>query len=89
MNILSLNAGSSSLKGMPLILIGNIWAEFVDWARKFMLRPDLSLASQEDLKIPICVNTADEAIALLRQHHAKWVPTKDALILKPRWFGWH
>jgi uncharacterized protein (TIGR00730 family) len=57
----------------PLILVGNMWAELVDWARKNLLKPELSLASPEDMDIPRCVKTADEAIALLRDHHAKWL----------------
>ena len=57
----------------PLILVGKMWAELVDWARKNLLGPELSLASPEDLTIPRCVDTADEAIALIREHHAKWL----------------
>jgi uncharacterized protein (TIGR00730 family) len=58
--------------GTPLILVGNMWAELVDWAKKNLLKPELHLANPEDLKIPVCVNTADEAIALIREHHAEW-----------------
>ena len=57
----------------PLILVGKMWAELVDWARKNLLGPELSLASPEDLTIPRCVGTADEAIALIRESHAKWL----------------
>src|SRR6516165_1871250 len=57
----------------PLILVGKMWAELVDWARKNLLKPELSLASPEDMTIPHCVNTADEAIALIQEHHAKWL----------------
>jgi uncharacterized protein (TIGR00730 family) len=57
----------------PLILVGNMWAELVDWARKNLLKPELNLANAEDMAIPTCVNTGDEAIALIRDHHAKWV----------------
>jgi uncharacterized protein (TIGR00730 family) len=57
----------------PLILVGKMWANFVDWARTHLLNPQLALASAEDMDIPRCVNTGDEAIALLREHHAKWV----------------
>src|SRR5215468_2878754 len=57
----------------PLILVGKMWAPLVDWARTHLLKPELSLASPEDMTIPRCVNTADEAIALLRSHHAKWL----------------
>jgi hypothetical protein len=49
-----------------------MWAELVDWAKKNLLKPELSLASPEDMSIPRCVNTGDEAIALLREHHARW-----------------
>ena len=61
----------------PLILVGNMWAELVDWAKKNLLKPELSLASPEDMAIPCCVKTADEAIALLRDHHAKWLKEKN------------
>jgi uncharacterized protein (TIGR00730 family) len=57
----------------PLILVGNMWAEFVEWAKRNLLKPELSLASPEDMNIPRCVKTADEAIALLRDSHAGWL----------------
>jgi len=57
----------------PLILVGKMWAELVDWAKANLLKPQLALANPEDMTIPRCVNTADEAIALLRDHHAKWL----------------
>jgi hypothetical protein len=37
-----------------------------------MLDPRLHLANAEDLKIPQCVDTADEAIAVVRELHTKW-----------------
>ena len=57
----------------PLILVGKMWAELVDWAKRNLLKPELALASPADLTIPRCVDTADEAIALLREHHARWL----------------
>jgi uncharacterized protein (TIGR00730 family) len=57
----------------PLILVGNMYAELVDWARKNLLKPELSLANPQDLAIPRCVKTADEAIALLRDQHSRWL----------------
>ena len=50
-----------------------MWAELVAWARKNLLKPELSLANPEDIAIPVCVSTADEAITLIRDHHAKWL----------------
>jgi uncharacterized protein (TIGR00730 family) len=57
----------------PLILVGKMWTGLVDWARAQLLRPELPLACPEDMAIPRCVDTADEAIALIREHHARWL----------------
>lgn len=56
----------------PLILIGKMYADLVAWARDHMLDPQFPLASPEDIHIPICVGTADEAIASILKHHASW-----------------
>jgi uncharacterized protein (TIGR00730 family) len=56
----------------PLILVGKMWAELVNWAKTHLLTAQLPLANPEDMNIPRCVNTADEAIALIREHHARW-----------------
>jgi uncharacterized protein (TIGR00730 family) len=58
---------------VPLILVGGMWRGLVDWARTTMLDPRLQLANPEDLQIPQCADTADEAIAVVRTLHAKWV----------------
>jgi hypothetical protein len=64
------------LHATPLVLVGKMWSTFVDWARANLLTPQLQLINPEDLKIPQCVNTADEAIAVVRGHHAKWLGAK-------------
>lgn len=56
----------------PLIQLGPMWAELVQWARTYLLRPEFELASRADMDIPHCVNTAEEAVALIRQQHADW-----------------
>lgn len=66
------------VQGTPLILVGKMWSELVDWARKHLLNPEQPLASVEDMAIPHCVNTADEAIALIREHHAMWLTQQQA-----------
>jgi uncharacterized protein (TIGR00730 family) len=58
---------------VPLILVGKMWKGLVDWARTSMLDPGLSLASPEDLTIPQCLETADEAIAVVRDLQQKWL----------------
>jgi uncharacterized protein (TIGR00730 family) len=56
----------------PLILIGKMYSGLVDWAREHMLNPQFPLASPEDIKIPLCVSTADEALAVIRKDHSAW-----------------
>jgi uncharacterized protein (TIGR00730 family) len=60
------------LHDTPLILAGAMWPEFVEWARKSMLRPDSPLASPEDFTIPICCQTGPEVLEVLRKHHSQW-----------------
>jgi uncharacterized protein (TIGR00725 family) len=60
------------LDRMPLILVGKMWPGFVEWAQTEMLGFETPLASPEDFNIPHCVPTGDEAIQLIREHHAKW-----------------
>jgi uncharacterized protein (TIGR00730 family) len=57
---------------VPLILVGKMWRGLVEWAKVSMLDPRLALANPEDLQIPMCLDTADEAIAVVRDLHGKW-----------------
>jgi uncharacterized protein (TIGR00730 family) len=57
----------------PLILVGKMWADLVDWGRSHLVTAQPPLAKAEDMSIPRCVNTADEAIALVREHHSRWM----------------
>jgi uncharacterized protein (TIGR00730 family) len=61
------------LHDIPLIFTGKMWRELVDWAGRCMLRPGFELAGAEDMTIPQCVDTADEAIAIIREHHGQWL----------------
>ena len=58
-------------KDTPLIFVGKMWADFLGWARTQFL-PN-QLVNPEDLEIPYCVNTAEEAIAILQKYHEKWL----------------
>lgn len=60
------------LQKTPLILLGDMWEDLVDWSKKYMLQPDLKMANKEDLLIPQCVKTAEETIALIRSAHEEW-----------------
>jgi uncharacterized protein (TIGR00730 family) len=60
------------MDNVPLILVGKMWRGLVEWARTSMLDPRLALANADDLQIPQCLDTADEAVAVVRDLHAKW-----------------
>jgi uncharacterized protein (TIGR00730 family) len=66
------------LQDTPLILVGPMWQGLVDWARAQMLRPGFELAGAKDLEIPQCVEDADQAIAIVREHRARWQAARDA-----------
>jgi uncharacterized protein (TIGR00730 family) len=60
------------LHDTPLIFVGDMWAELIDWTRRYMRRPGFELANAEDMEIPSCVKSADEAMTILRDRHARW-----------------
>jgi uncharacterized protein (TIGR00730 family) len=61
------------LRRTPLILVGGMWAELVEWARTYMLRSGISLASPGDMEIPSCVGTVEETIAIIRKDREDWL----------------
>jgi len=66
------------LYNTPLILIGKMWAELVEWGRRTMLIEASELASAVDFTIPHCVNTIDETVALIRENRSAWLATQKA-----------
>jgi uncharacterized protein (TIGR00730 family) len=61
------------LHDTPLIFAGSMWRGLVEWASAMMLRPGFELASPQDMQIPCCVDNAAEAVAIIRDHHARWL----------------
>ncbi|WP_182864714.1 LOG family protein [Rhodopirellula sp. JC639] len=61
------------LNDTPLILVGKMWPGLIEWAKESMLSTESPLASPEDMSIPQCVANADEALAVIRPHHAAWL----------------
>ena len=57
----------------PLIFVGKMWTELVEWGRRSMLQPGNELASEIDFTIPQRVNTIEDAIALVRENRAEWL----------------
>jgi uncharacterized protein (TIGR00730 family) len=58
-----------SIHKTPFILVGEMWADLVDWAKNHMVP---HMADAEDCDIPVCVATVDEAIAKLQVAHKNW-----------------
>ena len=61
------------LQDTPLILVGKMWPGLIEWVRSSMLSFDPPLANPEDMTIPRCAPNADEAIAIIREHHGHWL----------------
>ena len=72
------------LYNTPLILVGKMWADLVEWGRRTMLIEGSELASDVDFAIPRCVDTIDETIALIRENRAAWLATQQAKQLDPQ-----
>ena len=66
------------LRDIPLILVGRMWPGLVEWVRESMLSTDPPLANPEDVSIPRCVVSGNEAIAVLREHRDRWLRTPRA-----------
>lgn len=64
------------IQDTPLIFVGKMWGELVDWARTNMVSSSTPLANPEDISIAACLNNVDEAISLLQEHHNKWLNAK-------------
>lgn len=62
----------------PLILVGPMWDGLIEWARSQMLRPGFELAGPHDFDIPVCVDSTDEAMSVIRDHHQAWLTERRA-----------
>jgi uncharacterized protein (TIGR00730 family) len=60
------------LHGTPLVLAGAMYQELVDWCGRHMLRPDVPLASPEDMSIPVCVPDGASILKIIAAHHDSW-----------------
>ena len=50
-----------------------MWAEPVECGRRSMLIKGNELASEIDFTIPHCVNTIEEAVAIIRENRTAWL----------------
>ncbi len=57
----------------PLILVGEMWEELIEWSRKHMISGDIELAKPVDLEIPICVKHSHDAVEIVKEYRDKWL----------------
>lgn len=55
------------VSGIPLILLGEMWEELTIWAREYMVGGERDLASPQDLDIPYCARTVNDAVKIIRE----------------------
>jgi uncharacterized protein (TIGR00730 family) len=71
------------LRGTPLILVGRMWADLIQWAHDSLTRPGAELVIAEDLDIPECVTTVEGTIAIIRESRAEWLAQQCAVEVAP------
>lgn len=59
---------------VPLILVGEMWRDLVDWATRWMTGGPVAFASPGDLAIPRCVETVEEAAGVIEEAMARTAP---------------
>ena len=57
---------------VPLILIGPMWPSLIEWTERYMLEAPTPMVSPEDIRIPVCVDTVEEALAIVQQRYDRW-----------------
>lgn len=55
------------LTDIPLVTVGEMWKDLVDWARRHMLDGERRLADPADLELVHCVDTVEEAVEIVRR----------------------
>lgn len=63
------------LHGVPLVLVGSMWEDLVEWARSHMVGDGLPTASKEDVGIPTCVANVEEAAEVIEAHRRETMGT--------------
>lgn len=58
--------------GTPLILVGDMWRDLVEWTKTHMIDGATAYINPEDAEIPICVDTIDEAVEIIGKHKRQW-----------------
>jgi uncharacterized protein (TIGR00730 family) len=56
------------IEDVPLVLLGDMWDDLIDWAETHMISGEIEYASPADIEIPHCVSSVDEAVDVIAEH---------------------
>jgi hypothetical protein len=59
----------------PVILVGEMWKELINWMKKYMLRE--KLVSEKDFRFIYLVDTPHEAMKIIDKYHRKYVKDRE------------
>ena len=63
---------------LPLVLVGPMWRELVEWARRTMLGGETHYAGAADVALPTCVERAGDVLAVLDPHLQRFAERRAA-----------
>ncbi len=66
------------LDNTPFIMVGPMWQELLDWVQAHMLNGETPMIDPADISIPRCVESFEDAIALLQASQQRWQTLKTA-----------
>jgi predicted Rossmann-fold nucleotide-binding protein len=61
----------------PVLLVGKMWTELLNWARIHMVESGFNLADPVDMTIPHCVDCLDDAVEIIQKEYERWEREKD------------
>jgi uncharacterized protein (TIGR00730 family) len=65
------------VREIPLLMVGDMWADLTDWASRHMRDGGRALADSADLAIPRCVDSIEEAVEIVREDRERVLDRTD------------
>lgn len=71
------------LESRPLVFVGEMWKDLVEWGRRRWVEGARQLADPPDVEIPVCVDTVDEAVEVIRRNLDYWEKQGEGQAVEP------
>ena len=62
------------VNNVPLIMVGDMWPELIEWGRRHWLNGHPDLVDPGDLDLPHCVESVDQAVEIIQASLKEWSP---------------